>query len=556
MSLYYEAEKFLAGTSGGSEKEGQAGGSLKARIFNAKNLKSTPSQVYALVTEASKWSSVLKEVIERAGILKFERKITPILALLLVHDLLLVKRGIAAPEKHVLRVAVEKYKARLRAEFTKERVKRGCGSLEEWRIQVEKEYFNASSAQNLQETPTNADAQNGKVLNKKWAHPRWVRVNTLKTTLETQLATTFSKYRRVQTIDEVLEVAFDSRAELVLHIDLHIPNLIALPSSTQLSTSPAYQQGLLILQDKASCFPAYLLDPKPTDGDVIDACAAPGNKTTHLAALLGQLSDAEEVPRIWAYDKDKGRAGILKKIVNIAGADKFVTTKAGQDFLRVDPNQEPWSKVGAVLLDPSCSGSGIVGRDDMPVFSLPVKETAGVSLTSKKRKRKGTDFSKDKPVHIGEPEEAADPETENGSSEKLRDRLKSLSAFQTKLLLHALSFPCARKVSYSTCSIHEEENEGVILAALESPIAQARGWRLLLRNEQVFGVKTWLIRGDPDGFEGKDATAAKQLADACIRCRRGSKEGTQGFFVACFVRYGDLDVQALSEEEWEGFGDE
>ena len=75
MSLYYEAEKFLAGTSGGSEKEGQAGGSLKARIFNAKNLKSTPSQVYALVTEASKWSSVLKEVIERAGILKFERKV-------------------------------------------------------------------------------------------------------------------------------------------------------------------------------------------------------------------------------------------------------------------------------------------------------------------------------------------------------------------------------------------------------------------------------------------------------------------------------------------------
>lgn len=86
MSLYYEAEKFLSATGdaqkatdtpGTSTAFGTGGGgSLKARIFNAKNLKSTPSQVFALVTEASKWSGVLKEVIEKAQILKYEHKVS------------------------------------------------------------------------------------------------------------------------------------------------------------------------------------------------------------------------------------------------------------------------------------------------------------------------------------------------------------------------------------------------------------------------------------------------------------------------------------------------
>lgn len=69
MSLYHEAAEFL--TSSPSE-----GGSLKARVFKRKGLKSPPNQLYALVLETAKWSTVLKEVLERTEVLKHERKVS------------------------------------------------------------------------------------------------------------------------------------------------------------------------------------------------------------------------------------------------------------------------------------------------------------------------------------------------------------------------------------------------------------------------------------------------------------------------------------------------
>jgi 25S rRNA (cytosine2278-C5)-methyltransferase len=68
MSLYHEAAEIL--TAPASE-----GGSLKSRIFRSKTLKSSPNQIYAIVLESSKWSPVLKEVIEGAELLKHERKV-------------------------------------------------------------------------------------------------------------------------------------------------------------------------------------------------------------------------------------------------------------------------------------------------------------------------------------------------------------------------------------------------------------------------------------------------------------------------------------------------
>lgn len=68
MSLYYDAAPLLLPNS-------DQAGSLKSRVFNSKDLKSTPKQVYALVSEASKWSSVLSEVIDQSQLLQLERKV-------------------------------------------------------------------------------------------------------------------------------------------------------------------------------------------------------------------------------------------------------------------------------------------------------------------------------------------------------------------------------------------------------------------------------------------------------------------------------------------------
>jgi 25S rRNA (cytosine2278-C5)-methyltransferase len=69
--------------------------------------------------------------------------------------------------------------------------------------------------------------------------------------------------------------------------DTHIPNLLAFPPKTTFHNDPSYISGKIILQDKASCFPAVILDPPAKDDTVvIDATAAPGNKTSHLCALM------------------------------------------------------------------------------------------------------------------------------------------------------------------------------------------------------------------------------------------------------------------------------
>lgn len=68
MSLYYEAATILANPD-------NIGGSLKSRIYKQKDLKSTPGQIFALIAEASKWSVVLKDVIEKCGLLAAEKKV-------------------------------------------------------------------------------------------------------------------------------------------------------------------------------------------------------------------------------------------------------------------------------------------------------------------------------------------------------------------------------------------------------------------------------------------------------------------------------------------------
>lgn len=396
-------------------------------------------------------------------------------------------------------------------------------------------------------------------------HPRWVRLNTIKTTLDQQLATTFAGFRKTDDLAEVLSSRGNAK---VYYEDPNIPNLLALPSKINLSRSPAYTRGEIIFQDKASCFPAYLLDLSPDDGDAIDGCAAPGNKTTHLAAILSSQNKSGATQKVIAFERDKVRTTTLQKMVKLASADSIVSIKGGSDFLAAKPNSDEFANVGAILLDPSCSGTGIVGRDDGIKIHLPatdtVKPTSEHAVKGKKRKR-GDDAAKasepatlDVDLHESAPEETP-------FEGKLTERLATLSNFQLHILTHAMRFVSAHKITYSTCSIHFEENEGVVFQALASSIAKERGWRILKRERQVEGMRVWKRRGIwEDNRSNLDLEEAyrQEVLDGCIRCDKGTDEGTMGFFVAAFVRDSDeqpvprvAEATADDEEEWNGFSD-
>ena len=404
------------------------------------------------------------------------------------------------------------------------------------------------------------------------------------------------------------EVCLAAPGDKVLALDEHIPNLIALPPGSDVTKTPAYLHGDIILQDKASCFSAYLLNPRLSDGDLLDACAAPGNKTTHLAALLHEAratsptaSPSDPIQTIYACERDKLRAATLAKMTAIANPDGHTHFECllGQDFLRLSPQDARFKNVGALLLDPSCSGSGIVrrrgGNGRSLQITLPAAAVKGrndgivvPSKTTGKRKREATTApSADSPtagsttLTLGPATDAntafsADPsgateeneELENASpaptdTTALETRLTNLAAFQLKIVTHAFSFPAARRVVYSTCSIHAAENESVVIKALRSPIAIQRGWRVLRRSEQVEGMRKWRVRGKGLAVAqsltddevrasevGNMLDETEEIAEACIRCEAGTAEGTMGFFVVGFVREEARAVHVVPSVEY------
>uniref|UniRef100_A0A671PBJ2 Probable 28S rRNA (cytosine-C(5))-methyltransferase n=1 Tax=Sinocyclocheilus anshuiensis TaxID=1608454 RepID=A0A671PBJ2_9TELE len=362
MALYMKAAEIL-------EKVAQKKGAVKTLVYDSKfqNIK----QLFALVCETQKYSSVLQEIINSTKLLK-ETKLRIHLAKVLVYDLLIghgVKCG------GTWKTMMLKHRSRLQAALARIKVKR-----------------KVSRNQDL-------------------------------------LPSSFQQTRGNDVIPQCfLNYFFNSDLNHLAKTAFHNHFL--------------YKAGHIILQDKASCLPAFLLNPQ-VGSHVIDACAAPGNKTSHLAAMIKNKG------KLFAFDLDAKRLSTMSTLLLRAGVTCHQL--ANQDFLKVDPQSSEYKEVEYILLDPSCSGSGMVCLRD----------------------------------------EVSELQDEG--------RLQALATFQLRSLNHALQFPRVQRVVYSTCSIHSQENEDVVSACLQ----QNSAFRL------VHLFPNWPERGHEPFTECLRASTAK-----------------------------------------------
>lgn len=380
MALYMKAAEIL-------EKAERKQGALKTLVYDSKfgNIK----QLFALVCETQKFSAILQEIIETTKLLK-QTKLKMHLAKVLVYDLLM---GQGLKCGGAWKAVMMKHRSRMQAVLARMKVKQ--------KVSRNEDLLQAGVRQNP-----------GDQL------PRYVRVNTLQTTVEDAVdylkRDGFTYLGQASRLDDLTLEGRDFVK------DLHLPEVLVFSPRTDFHDHFLYKAGHIILQDKASCLPAHLLNPSP-GCHVIDACAAPGNKTSHLAAKMKNKG------KLFAFDLDAKRLSTMSTLLLRAG----VTCQqlANQDFLKVDPDSTQYKDVEYILLDPSCSGSGMVCLRD----------------------------------------------NTSADQEKDEARLASLASFQLRCLNHGLRFPCLKRLIYSTCSIHSKENEEVITACLQ----QNPGFRLV-----------------------------------------------------------------------------
>ena len=112
----------------------------------------------------------------------------------------------------------------------------------------------------------------------------------------------------------------------------------------------SFGAGLFAVQDEASQLITYLLDPKPGE-IVLDACAAPGGKTTHIAQLMGDSG------KIIAVEKDAGRIGMLRANIQDLGVRSVTVVHGDVAEMREADSFD------RILLDAPCSATGVVRRN-------------------------------------------------------------------------------------------------------------------------------------------------------------------------------------------------
>ena len=140
-----------------------------------------------------------------------------------------------------------------------------------------------------------------------------------------------------------------------------------------LTESNAYNKGLFYVQDSAAAYTSIILNPKP-GSTVLDMCASPGGKTTHMAEIMNNTG------KIYAFDLSEQKIKKIRQNADRLGIDIIETRIADSTVY----NPEFENKADYILVDAPCSGLGIVRKKpDIKYTRTPddIEQLSGISLS-------------------------------------------------------------------------------------------------------------------------------------------------------------------------------
>ena len=238
---------------------------------------------------------------------------------------------------------------------------------------------------------------------------------------------------------------------------------------SELGRMQEYDRGLFYIQNLSSMLPVIVLDPQPGE-KILDMTAAPGSKTSMIAALTGN-----EVEMI-ANEEDHRRAGKLRAVLSQFGVKHTQVTEKDARFIgKALPDH-----FDKVLLDAPCSGEGLVYlRGDKPLRFWNIK------------------------------------------------KIKHMSSLQKQLITSAFdTLKPGGELIYSTCTLEPEENEGVVTHLVEQR-KNARIEKIDLVNSDSFKefsrfTTRGIVKWSGNRFHQESARAIRVIPSAQM----------QGFFVS------------------------
>lgn len=257
--------------------------------------------------------------------------------------------------------------------------------------------------------------------------PLWLRINVIKTSQKSYLKLLDKKNIAAETTPA-------------------LPNCIRIKNPLPIADIPLFFDGFLSVQDIAGQFAAKLLDLKKGQR-VLDACAAPGSKTSHILELESRLS------KLVVIDKDAKRFQMVKENIDRLGLDHHNTQLVLADATHT---KQWWDGhlFDRILVDAPCSCTGVIRRH--PDIKLL----------------------------------------------RTRNDIDSMTQVQMQMLIALWKLLKKNgKLLYVTCSIFPDENEQIISTFLaHNENARAEKLSLPIGVQQRFGTQFFPETAGPDGF--------------------------------------------------------